>query len=122
MSSRRGALAHWLLIGLVAIGLALSGPAHHAVCHGHGHGGGDAAHARDHCCDSTGESDGPVAAGQDSAHACPLCCLSADVPPTPVEAKGAVLGCAVSRAPVVTSTPRTHRRLAESERGPPVVV
>jgi len=120
MSSRCEALTRWLLVGLVAFGLALSGPAHHALCHDHG--GGEGAHAHGHCCDEASETEGPVASGHDSEHACPLCFLSADLPPTPVVARGSIRASQVTREPVVISTPRTHRRLAESERGPPVVV
>lgn len=118
MSSRREAFGRWLLVGLVALGLALSGRAHHAVCHAHGADGH--AHA---CCPveeaATGED---VAEVHEGEHTCPLCFLGLDLPPEPLVLIDTPLGVARVEVARLVTTPRAAAPLTESERGPPQAV
>ena len=114
----RGTVARWLLCSLVALGLTLSGPAHHAWCHGE-HGD---AHAP--CCETSdsGSPDDTALEADHAEHACALCLFGAAAPP---RGEGVALGSlagARASSPEARSIQRRALHSPECPRGPPAVV
>ncbi len=111
----------WLLMGLVALGLALTGAPHGALFHGVEELG--ATRHVPGCCAAHADT-GPVVehVHEHGHHDCTLCLFSGVSPQQPAERLGAPREARRAAPEAPQSCPRKSRRSPESERGPPGVV
>ena len=107
---RRRVDLRWLLVGLVWLGLTLSGAAHHALFHVHAH--------EDPCCPA---DDGEHASAPDDhgEHACALCFLVGTEAPSVETPIGGVRGAARGADARPDEVVLEGRRSRASGRGPP---